>query len=123
MCAFSVDDLTRRLSILLGCRVLGRKEDDAGHFDFMILNVPVGQTYYHCCKVNDFERKLFGNCKGRFSAMAYTPEETIAEFPEEMEDCVSFVFSESFDRDEFCFEETSDGEYDDEAIEEFVLAA
>ena len=122
MRAFSLEFLIEELSRLLGCRVLGEKEDDAGRFDFMILNVPAGQTYDYCCRVNDFERKLFGSCEGRFSAMAYTVEGTMAEFPEEMEDCVSFVFPGSFDRSEPCLEETGDGEYS-EAIEEFALAA
>lgn len=77
---YIVADLEKRLSSLLGCRVLGRKEEGVDRFDFMILDVPAGQTYEYCCRVNDFERELFGNCRGRFSAMAYTPEETTAAF-------------------------------------------
>ena len=122
MCAYTVAELEKMLSVRLGCRVLGKAEGDTGRFDFSVLNVPAGQTYEYCCRVNDFERGLFGNCRGRFSAMAYTPEETMAEFPEEMEDYVSFMFANPFERSKSCSEEIGSTDYD-AANEEFALAA
>ena len=115
--------IARQLSLELEYRVIYEPGIEGAEVDISVLDVPAESIVEICHAVHDFERRMYdGVCRGRISVMAYTPEETAVNFPEELEDFVSF---DDFEKPLLPPSEGVCIAHDDEysAANEFALAA
>ena len=116
-------EIAGQLSLELGYRVIYEPGIEGAEVDISVLDVPIDFIIEVCNAVHEFERHRYdGVCRGRISVMAYTPEETAVNFPEALEDFVSF---DDFEKPILPQSEGACIAHDDEysAAKEFALAA